>query len=62
MESTLVFWHDPGLMILSKTTDHLHLHLESILDRELEMGATHLTLTGTASTSLLGLLLSHANS
>lgn len=55
------FWHDSSFMKLQTHPDHLNLRLESILSRGLELGRKRILVTGSSSTSLLGLLLSQAN-
>jgi transcription-repair coupling factor (superfamily II helicase) len=61
MESAFGFWHDGPLMASVNSMENLNLHLESILERELELGRQRIVITGSSSPSLLGLLLSQSN-
>lgn len=61
MESSKVFWHSDGLMAIQNSMENLNLHLETILERELELGRRRLIVTGTSSPTLIAMLLSQAN-
>ena len=61
MESAADFWHDRRFMNRKQTPENLNLHLESIIERELEKGLHKISVSGSSSPSLLGLLLSQSN-
>jgi transcription-repair coupling factor (superfamily II helicase) len=61
MTEGLHFWHDHGPMKTPGSAENLNLHLESILERELELGRKRLMISGTSSPSFLSLFLSHSN-
>jgi len=61
MESSQHFWHSDLLMMTRNAMENLNLHLETILERELELGRKRVVVTGTASPTLLSMLLSQAN-
>jgi transcription-repair coupling factor (superfamily II helicase) len=56
------FWHDHSPMKTSHSAENLNLHLETIFERELDLGRKRLLVTGTSSPGFLSLFLSSSNS
>ncbi|MGZ5279357.1 MAG: transcription-repair coupling factor, partial [Pseudobdellovibrionaceae bacterium] len=57
----LHFWHDQRPMKTSSSAENLNLHLETIFERELDLGRRRLIVSGTSSPSFLALFLSSSN-